>query len=512
MRPGEDFKLVNRKSAEGTKKNTGGSAKKTTADRPAASENAPVSGKTTETPAPDIDQLGELPRNYGSDTIFLVAQEPHWLFTYWDIDISRHPGGQTFLRVHEEDQIEAEIEVPFETRNWYIPVKVAGSRYMVEIGYYRGSTWNVISRSITIQTPPDSLSKSEQFNFATIPLHLSFQKLVENVQASVQAGESLLHALSRLQQDGKFPGFVPGLPADSFMGQRIILEALLGEGMVNELSSGAFSSEEIEARIRQHLEEKLHSQGASELLSSGIFAGSGASLFEAFGAISSWSPSAISSWATAALTSWTAGASGETNWGGETSGSWSAAAQSSWGPTELASWLQAAQSSWPQTALSSWIQGGQTSWSEAALSSWLQAAQTSWAEAALSSWNQGALTSWTQAATTSWSGGSENVSSFGFSQRNFFMNVNAEVIFYGGTDPRAKVTIDGKPVTLNPDGTFRHHFIFPDGAYEIPIVATSPDGVETRSAILRFDRGTLKHGQVDNTAQPPLGVPMGALS
>ncbi|MFZ4681125.1 MAG: DUF4912 domain-containing protein, partial [Terrimicrobiaceae bacterium] len=78
----------------------------------------------------DLDRLGELPRSYGTDTIFLVAQEPHWLFTYWDIDISRHPGGQTFLRVYEgEEAVETEIEVAFETRNWYIPVKTAGSKY-----------------------------------------------------------------------------------------------------------------------------------------------------------------------------------------------------------------------------------------------------------------------------------------------------------------------------------------------------------------------------------------------
>lgn len=92
------------------------------------------------------------------------------------------------------------------------------------------------------------------------------------------------------------------------------------------------------------------------------------------------------------------------------------------------------------------------------------------------------------------------------------MHVNAEVIFYGGTDPRAKVTVDGKPITLNPDGTFRYHFIFPNGTYEIPIVATSPDGVETRSAVLRFQRDTEKTGKVDDTAQPPLTTPMGASS
>ena len=488
---------MNRKSAEGTKKKTEGNAKKTAA-KPPAESNKPAVPKKAKTPttSPDIDQLGELPRHYGSDTIFLVAQEPHWLFTYWDIDISRHPGGQTFLRVYERETIEAEIEVPFETRNWYIPVKVAGASYTVEIGYYRGTAWNVISRSSTTQTPPDGLSQSDQFSYATIPIHLSFQKLVESVQTSVQAGESLLQALSRLQQDGKFPGIAPGIFPGGNATERAMLEALLGESLVEELSSGAFSSEEIEARIRQHLEERLHSQGASELLSSGLFATPGSSLFEAFGAISSWTPTALSSWATAALTSWSSGASAESSWGTETA---------------MGSWTQAPQSSWSVSELSSWLQAAQSSWSPASLSSWLQAAQTSWSQAALSSWNQAALTSWSE-ATTSWSGASENLSSFAFGQRNFFMHVNAEVIFYGGTDPRAKVTIDGKPITLNPDGTFRHHFIFPNATYEIPIVATSPDGIETRSATLRFERATQEQGQVDDTAQPPLGAPMGAIS
>ena len=90
------------------------------------------------------------------------------------------------------------------------------------------------------------------------------------------------------------------------------------------------------------------------------------------------------------------------------------------------------------------------------------------------------------------------------------MHVNAEVIFYGGTHPQAKVTIDGKPVELAPDGSFRFHFVFPDGTYEIPVIATSPDGVETRSATLRFERGTARTGDVGETSQPPLARPMGA--
>jgi hypothetical protein len=498
--------------------------------------------------AVDLDQLGDLPQSYGSDTIFLIAQEPHWLFTYWDIDISRHPGGQTFLRVYEgENTVEAEIEVPFETRNWYIPVKNAGANYTVEIGYHRGSVWNVIARSYTVETPTDHLSESDQFDYATIPLHLNFQKLMERVHQAMQSGETLMTALSRLQKEGKLFAFgsdpVPGVTLD----QQIVLEALLGSNFLEEIASSGLSSQELEERVRKHLEEKLTSQGPISSFSHEKWGLAESSLFSALGALSSgevasWGPAELSSWAAAVLSSWAA-AGESSGWSGESLGGWAKGAESSWGISTLSSWFQGAQSSWAQAALSSWLQGAQSSWAQAAISSWLQGAQSSWAQAAISSWLQGAqsswaqaalssglqgaqsswaqaalsswsqasVTSWSQAAVTSWSGASEWVSSFG-QPRSFFMHVNAEVIFYGGTDPRAKVTIDGKPITLNHDGSFRYHFIFPDGVYEIPIVAVSPDGVESRSAILRFQRGTQKSGKVDDTSQPPLVPPMGSVS
>jgi uncharacterized protein len=110
------------------------------------------------------------------------------------------------------------------------------------------------------------------------------------------------------------------------------------------------------------------------------------------------------------------------------------------------------------------------------------------------------------AVGASWGG-----ESFGLTQREFFMHVNAEVIFYGGTHPDAKVTVAGKPNQLKPDGSFSYHFIFPDRYFEIPIVAVSPDGKETRSAVLFFRRETTRQGDVGHTVQPPyLAEPMGA--
>lgn len=87
-------------------------------------------------------------------------------------------------------------------------------------------------------------------------------------------------------------------------------------------------------------------------------------------------------------------------------------------------------------------------------------------------------------------------------RRDFFLHVNAELIFYGGTDPAATVTVNGEAVELRHDGTFRFHFRLPDGEFEIPIVARSPDGKETRSATLRFARATAREGDVGATAQP----------
>jgi len=490
------------------KKATAAKGKEETAKKPGSSvKKASVPAKPAKKVLPPMGDLGELPRSYGMDSIFLVAQEPHWLFTYWDIDISLHPGGKTFLRVSGDgDLVESEIEVPFEARNWYIPVSKAGEEYTVEIGYHRGSQWHAIARSITVKTPNDKVSESEDFDYATIPLHLSFQKLMENIQSTIQGGENLLQALGRLQRDGKLLTLDRSGKLEINPDERVVLEALLGKHLLDELSSSVMSSEELSSRIQKHLQERLSSGGASELLA-GIPPGSSASsLLGAFSSLagpSSWSSAALTSWAAAALSSWASsaqasGAAGET--------SWSAAAQSSWGAAALSSWLAAAKSS-----------GAETSWNAAALSSWLQAATSSWSGASLSSWSQAALSSWSQAALSSWShaetsswGGSENVGSFGFAKREFFMHVNAEVIFYGGTHPQAKVTIDGKPVALAPDGSFRYHFVFPDGNYEIPITATSPDGAETRSATLRFERATARTGEVGHTAQPPLAVPMGA--
>jgi uncharacterized protein len=64
--------------------------------------------------------------------------------------------------------------------------------------------------------------------------------------------------------------------------------------------------------------------------------------------------------------------------------------------------------------------------------------------------------------------------------RNFWMVVNTELIVYGATQPGSELTVQGKPIKLNQDGTFSLRFALPDGEQVIPVRAVSPDKVEER--------------------------------
>jgi len=100
--------------------------------------------------------------------------------------------------------------------------------------------------------------------------------------------------------------------------------------------------------------------------------------------------------------------------------------------------------------------------------------------------------------------GSPAVTSFGSGafqygkQRQFQFQLDAELIVYGSTEPNAKVTLQGEPVKLRPDGTFTMRFSLPDSRQIIPAVAVSGDGVEERTIVLAVERNTKKLEPVIN--------------
>jgi uncharacterized protein len=75
-------------------------------------------------------------------------------------------------------------------------------------------------------------------------------------------------------------------------------------------------------------------------------------------------------------------------------------------------------------------------------------------------------------------------------QRQFWLIADAELIVYGATEPDATVTIGGRQIKLNPDGTFRFQMSFQDGNIDYPIIAVAKDGEQQRSVHMTFDRST----------------------
>ena len=185
----------------------------------------------------DIDHLGDLPRSYGEERIFVVAQEPHWLFCYWDYTLTEGVEGTIFLRHGREgaERPEAEVPVPSETNSWYLAVRETDADYYVELGNYNGRHWKTLARSGTVLTPRDTMTGFGEPVFANMPFHATFQQLVEKIRGTMREGESLADALARLQVHGALPiGRLT--PA-----QRIALDRLL-DTEIGSLTSGELSS------------------------------------------------------------------------------------------------------------------------------------------------------------------------------------------------------------------------------------------------------------------------------
>lgn len=75
-------------------------------------------------------------------------------------------------------------------------------------------------------------------------------------------------------------------------------------------------------------------------------------------------------------------------------------------------------------------------------------------------------------------------------KKQFFFEIDAELIVYGVTESDAHVTLQGEPVRLRPDGTFTMRFSLPNCRQVIPAVASGANGLEQRTIVLAVERNT----------------------
>jgi len=171
--------------------------------------------ETFEESAPAFEDLGELPASYFEDTLFLVARDPRWLFSYWDFNWAKYPatafrGGvkQFFLKVITTTGKDAAlVEINPEARNWYVAVNDPDTAYFAEIGYFdKAGAWQLAVQSGVTVTPADAVAEDSVADFATVPAHLTFERLLEMVKEKMMEGESLIEALARIAGEGRVAG------------------------------------------------------------------------------------------------------------------------------------------------------------------------------------------------------------------------------------------------------------------------------------------------------------------
>lgn len=174
-------------------------------------------------PAHASGETGELPEAYGTERLLLVARDPHWIFAHWDFTAEQRrrynrlsADGHLVLRVFLNapgHPPHTEVHVHPESNNWFVHVGKAGARYVAQIGYYdqRGK-WTAISESQATLTPPDSLSEDTSARFATVPVEVPYERLLEVVKAAAREHLPLAQAIQEIAREQMESAAAPAAP------------------------------------------------------------------------------------------------------------------------------------------------------------------------------------------------------------------------------------------------------------------------------------------------------------
>jgi hypothetical protein len=155
--------------------------------------------------APAVAEFHQLPASYGDPILFAIPRDPRTIFTYWNIDWSNAfarnapANRQVYLRLKRadgSDELEESVEPMLGTH--FLLVAQPKGEYQVELGFYDpADQWNSIALSDAVTMPADASSENTDIDIATVPFHLSFQRMIDLFRA--EKGDPITSALSQLQ-------------------------------------------------------------------------------------------------------------------------------------------------------------------------------------------------------------------------------------------------------------------------------------------------------------------------
>jgi hypothetical protein len=432
--------------------------------------------------------LADLPNGYGESRIVLMPRDPQWAYAYWDIpndhkEALRQQGGvRLALRFYDVTDINIDVQRPHSlqqyecdelAREWYLPVPVSDRDYIVEIGYVGvDGRWLLLARSAAVRIPPIYPSDWIDDQFITVswdeslqtktflelshptrrlaaiasPIYDQVFEMAEVAEAQRVAG-SVFGSMHQVPEEAVssyiFPSGVGkwAVPTESGVG-------MSGVGMSGAAMSGVGVT-------------GMSGAGVTGMSGAGVTGMSGAGMYGA--GVTGMSGAAMSGIGVTGMSG--AGVTGM-----------SGAGMSGIGVTGMSG---------------AGIYGaGVTGMSGAAMSGvGMSVGVTGMSGVGMSGVGMSGIGLYSMSGV-GMSGVGFSASAPPIRPRQFWLIADAELIVYGATEPDATVTIGGRPIKLNPDGTFRFQMSFPDGMIDFPIMAVAADGEQTRAIHMKFNRKT----------------------
>lgn len=151
-----------------------------------------------------------LPPFHETDLLYVIARDPKSLFVYWDLNWTRLfaqaglAARQVHLRIYREDgSIEDTREINPFRGHCYADVAASGMSYQCELGCFDEGEWTALARAGRAATPKDSMSEDISAQFTTLPLHLSFQRMLDIFRASKGEAATLARSVAELQESAR---------------------------------------------------------------------------------------------------------------------------------------------------------------------------------------------------------------------------------------------------------------------------------------------------------------------
>ena len=166
----------------------------------------PVVGVAVDDRQHDVGDSVGGPRVYGPPILFAIARDSRTIFASWNIDWTSvfkkamPVDRQVHLRIRRADGVEEKcVAVEPLVAMHYVTIPKPHGSHVVEIGYYQpADVWHSVARSNKVVMPPNSVAETEDVHLATIPFHLSFQRLLDLFGASNET--ALATVMSQFQK------------------------------------------------------------------------------------------------------------------------------------------------------------------------------------------------------------------------------------------------------------------------------------------------------------------------